>query len=465
MAVTEHIHRIVSECLANGQSISLPELGVLFVQRTPAKREETAQGATWSPPQKQLGFWNGPSSAADVELGAIIEQTHKMDRADANLKAKGLCATMKVDLEAHGRVDFGHICTFVSDEAGVRVETNEHFSSVLNIQNVGLRTHHLEKPSATTGTPETSETLSEEKKGELEVPKDASIRYAPVGTHSKPQNIETLAPESGPETPIHTELSSTDDLASQEIESVSETHEPATDSVDLSDVTEDVRTGTDSQDDLTRAIAAATTVSKGLPAATQPPPSKRLSPREIRNQRTSSGRTSLIIAAMLALIVVVVLVVRQLPGPDNPASLVTNEEPVLTIEKDSAASDPESSDSLTAAATITGTGTATETATASDSPVAEQTASATLTSFEPILRSTEGYTLVVGSTMNPTLAAQALKEYASLGMRTGILTDESDEVVRYRMAVGVFSSGARADSARKATPDKLPQGTWVFRIR
>lgn len=97
-----------------------------------------------------------------------------------------------------------------------------------------------------------------------------------------------------------------------------------------------------------------------------------------------------------------------------------------------------------------------------DQPEAEPAAATRQQDFD---LSTEGYTLIVGSTLVESDALNSIQKYRRLGLPAAILAYESGGTTRYRLAVGLYESAARADQARQDLTDSLPDGTWVRRIR
>lgn len=84
---------------------------------------------------------------------------------------------------------------------------------------------------------------------------------------------------------------------------------------------------------------------------------------------------------------------------------------------------------------------------------------------DEIVRGMGGYTLVVASTLNEQTARRALPTFRSLGLPLGILAYESEDPIRYRIAVGHYDSVVEADSARNRLASDLPEGTWVLPVR
>lgn len=82
-----------------------------------------------------------------------------------------------------------------------------------------------------------------------------------------------------------------------------------------------------------------------------------------------------------------------------------------------------------------------------------------------VVRGMGGYTLIVGSTLNPVTAELERERFAPLGMPTGLLEYQGPDTTRYRIAVGHFDTAAEADSARVSESERLPEGTWVLSVR
>jgi len=76
-----------------------------------------------------------------------------------------------------------------------------------------------------------------------------------------------------------------------------------------------------------------------------------------------------------------------------------------------------------------------------------------------------GYTLIIGSALRQERVQSLLASYEALGWPQGILRYESENGIRYRAAVGHFSTAALADSARTRFASDLPDGTWVLSVR
>jgi len=99
-----------------------------------------------------------------------------------------------------------------------------------------------------------------------------------------------------------------------------------------------------------------------------------------------------------------------------------------------------------------------------NSPAAPDNNEQTLAAFS-LTTESEGYMLVVGSSLNRQYAESSLRQYSSIGLPMGVLEYQNDGLTRYRMGLGVFPTIASADSARQVLNPQLPEGTWVWPIR
>lgn len=85
------------------------------------------------------------------------------------------------------------------------------------------------------------------------------------------------------------------------------------------------------------------------------------------------------------------------------------------------------------------------------------------TSIDP---NSSGYTLIVGSSLSRSGAETEMNRFRNLGHPVALLSyPDGDGQTRHRIAVGEFDSADAADSARRAMASRLPNGTWVRRIR
>ena len=78
-----------------------------------------------------------------------------------------------------------------------------------------------------------------------------------------------------------------------------------------------------------------------------------------------------------------------------------------------------------------------------------------------------GYTIVVSSKTSRNESTPVVVQYRTLGYRTGILEGRGgDDVMRYRIGVGQFSTIAEATAMRNTLAgNDLPNDAWVLRIR
>ncbi|NNE71183.1 MAG: hypothetical protein HKN29_12575 [Rhodothermales bacterium] len=183
-----------------------------------------------------------------------------------------------------------------------------------------------------------------------------------------------------------------------------------------------------------------------------------------RRSATGSGssetnRRALVgLLAALAIVVVAVILWNQFgSGSSDPdGAIAETEQQAAPQEGEGApvAEDPGNSETDPAAES------GTPPAEAGATPPA---ANSTPTAINP---NSSGYTLIVGSTLSRGAADRAAAQYAGLGHPVAVLSyPDGDGNTRHRIAVGEFDSADDADSARRAMDSRLPDGTWVRRIR
>lgn len=105
-----------------------------------------------------------------------------------------------------------------------------------------------------------------------------------------------------------------------------------------------------------------------------------------------------------------------------------------------------------------------------EDPEVEDAASADTPSMPPTIdRDAEGWTLVVASQPRPGDAKAVLETYqqrfAGENVPVDILTGTSGEEVRYRIAVGQYSSREDALAALEQLQDRLPDDAWLLRVQ
>jgi len=217
------------------------------------------------------------------------------------------------------------------------------------------------------------------------------------------------------------------------------------------------------QDDEPTAVATESSEESGAKAV--PAPAHSRSPRRYERSQSGSSRTALLAIAIVVLIVASALIYRFVVAPpeDEPAMAAAQED-VQTASDDStdamaAAGDPAASDSTMGPMNAS---TSDSTMTPAQEP---PTATAPVSTVDAITKGMGGYTLVVSSTLNESTARAELNNYAALGWPMGVLAYETEDLTRYRIAVGHYSTAAEADAARNQFADNLPEGTWVLSVR
>ncbi len=176
-------------------------------------------------------------------------------------------------------------------------------------------------------------------------------------------------------------------------------------------------------------------------------------------KKRGSSNSALLIVAGLALAAVAVILLKPYVFSPTPVAqeqefTVVPDSSAETIPSDSSNAIPTDSSSIALGET-------------SDLPPETKSSipNATADSNKTFTSETKGYTIIVRSALNTTAAETVRQELAALNFPMGILTGESDGVIRYRMGLGVFSTSLIADSVRISLGSQLPQGSWVTRIR
>jgi hypothetical protein len=118
----------------------------------------------------------------------------------------------------------------------------------------------------------------------------------------------------------------------------------------------------------------------------------------------------------------------------------------------------------TAAAASTGQDTA-----ATDDAPADPTPGEAQTTASGIDPAAGGYTIVIASRQQRSLAENVVEQYQQElqdeGLPVEIIVGQSDGQTRYRVGVGQFSTIDAATAERDRLADRLPDGAWVLRIR
>ena len=179
-----------------------------------------------------------------------------------------------------------------------------------------------------------------------------------------------------------------------------------------------------------------------------------------------AGRRS---AVLISIGIVVVLAAAAL------IYLATSSSPVGEPEGPAIAETPTTQDTTAAASEGDGAAASDTTDLANTPPPADPTsdrAPATETPLdplrgaEPIDRAAGGYTLVVFSDFSDSNANSVAATYREQGFRTGVLDDQSDGRIRFRVSVGQFSTLDEAVEARdRLAGNGLPEDAWVRRIQ
>lgn len=198
--------------------------------------------------------------------------------------------------------------------------------------------------------------------------------------------------------------------------------------------------------------------------------------RAQRRPRTSAARASetgagnrralLGVLALLAVVVIAAVLWQQFgvtSAGDDPAATAQTETPA-GVEGEAA--NPGSEDPGQPAANGDTSGETGDTSggdSATQPPSETPPPAASASAIDP---ASDGYTLIVGSSLSRASANSAMARYANLGHPVAVLSyPDGDGNTRHRIAVGEFDSADDADSARRAMASRLPDGTWVRRIR
>lgn len=214
---------------------------------------------------------------------------------------------------------------------------------------------------------------------------------------------------------------------------------------------------------------------KGLTADTgvEPspaPPSTSPSHRDRRLQRSSSTRAGWVALALLLVVSgAVVFSLVQGDGTDPVAITSSPPEPAEPFSEETAGPTPEE----VQAGLPDDKDISEETTPMKEIPIVEAPHAMIPGSTEDQVDETRvsisqgmgGYTLIIGSALRQERVQSLLASYEALGWPQGILRYESENGIRYRAAVGHFSTAALADSARTRFASDLPDGTWVLSVR
>ncbi|MFT4605689.1 MAG: hypothetical protein ACI9W4_002433 [Rhodothermales bacterium] len=205
------------------------------------------------------------------------------------------------------------------------------------------------------------------------------------------------------------------------------------------------------------APAAVAAGAVGTAAVSGRPASRRSGPPRRSGSANASNRKPLfIIFGVLAIVLVGWILINQFGGESVTPDPAIAETETAAADPGGEAGDPEAAP---AGASTNPSGTADE-----QSPQPSTTAGASSTSsIDPL---SSGYTLMVGSSLNLSGAEADMNRFRSLGHPVALLSyPDGDGQTRHRIAVGEFATAGEADSARRAMADRLPEGTWVRRIR
>ena len=206
------------------------------------------------------------------------------------------------------------------------------------------------------------------------------------------------------------------------------------------------------------------------------------SPRRYEQQAAGTSRIAIGAMAVILVIIIAAVMYRFVLVPEPPSgpasaaledSSRTGQMPLDSADDDSlmASTGPAAADSSTSDTMAIDTPAGSDAETTVDqpsrntTPPADAATEVETAALEPIVAGMGGYTLIVGSTLNADTAESARRSFESLGLRTGVLPYESDNVMRYRIAVGHYPTAALADTARVRRASELPEGTWVLSVR
>ena len=195
------------------------------------------------------------------------------------------------------------------------------------------------------------------------------------------------------------------------------------------------------------AVAAGAAVRSSKAGSRRPPSSRRSGQTE-----ASSRKPLFIVLGLVALVAIGWILVNQFGGGSDSADpAVAGTEATST----NPAEGPENPE-VDPAEETTDPGTET-------SQPAPPVAPATANSIDP---NSSGYTLIVGSSLSRSGAETEMNRFRNLGHPVALLSyPDGDGQTRHRIAVGEFATANAADSARRAMASRLPDGTWVRRIR
>jgi len=399
-----HIGRIIAEALIQGKSVHIEGMGILKSERVPARREDLPDGPEWFPPHVSLSLLpEGTSFGPDVRPVLL---KHLLDHNEVE-------SSLPAGIQFEGAV-----------QAMIKELRSASTLALPYVGQLNLKQGHLQFSA------------------DPSLLKALNVRY---------EDLSVLSMDSP---------------------SISSGETTAT-------APEDSSSGVESREEEPSDVIATSGPNPEAPSVPKAKPSqgasrrpRRKSASELREDRHGSSKTALLVVAGVSVIIVVVLLIMPLvkSGEDAvqiPALSETVSEDSLTIavsDSSSLAIGTVIPDSLANSALIEG-------APSKEDPTAPSTSESqpqempVQASTNMITAETKGYTIIVRSSLDLNVAESARGELSGLNLPMGVLTGSSEETTRYRMGLGVFGNAAKADSVRLSLGDKLPEGSWVYRIR
>lgn len=405
--------------LLQGDCVVLPGLGSLSASRIPAFKEETDGGTFWHPPRMHAE-WKTSKNYSPSVVDVVDPKTYGLSKgqtAESKKRTSKWIQFSGFDYDAIAEhisssdslpfLPVGHI---KSDGLGFAVEFSAAFVAGMNAKFAHLSP--VAVPVAVPASVQQRETLES-------APEQNDIQQI------EPDPADTAISIDTPETPVAA---------------------PA-------------------------ALAKPTAMRQTKPSHLK----SRRSVSSVRANRNGSSKGALLLVSGLVIIIVSVILVQQWQWMSDSPSLASS----TPVGEDSSAVSglgnaiPTEQDSvLTQGSTLTApdsSNSVEQDLPAGSKPVAgspnNNGASSSTETIKVFTQETIGYTIIVRSALTKTVAEAGMPEMAHLNLPMGILEGESNGSVRFRMGVGVYPTASQAKNAIEELGNKLPEGSWVYRIR
>ncbi len=453
--------------------------GVLSYEAPSAQQHVHDKYRIWTSPRPVTLFEEDPSTGYDSDsstkipaklLSDLLQSEEGLEEKDAERMSAAWAADVRRELDDSGISVLRGLGTFTQHEGPIEFTQDDDFPSTMDMPAIdGYSDELTEERNAASEEHAPEPALSTEGLDDSDDSEDSE------GLEGRDSEAATIEAEHGVESASSDTDNSMDDRNSA---SIDETQESLPEETVVADSTDALNTVSDAETDQETAQMgddSESEPSESLPIL--PPPARSRSPRRYERHQNGSSKAAIWVLGIVALIVIIALVYRftiLTPTTSEPALVEQQSESRSTAEDSTSLVDSDTTALATTAGTAAGQPGADENVDDSNDGRAAEEApdgdlspgdDSTTVQYDELERGIGGYTLVVGSTMNRTSAREALEQYENLGLPVGVLSYESDEVTRHRIAVGHYETAALADTARVAQAGELPEGTWVLAIR